>query len=196
MVNIYDVQQNELTEKAAQELKKVSEIKPPSWASFVKTGASKDRPPMKRDWWYIRTASVLKNLYKQGPIGVSKLRKKYGGKKNRGYKPEKFYGASGNILRKILQQLEKAGFAKKADKGVHKGRVITPKGASFLDKIASNIAGPRKKPAKAAKQEVKETTEENPKLPEHKPAKAAKQEVKETTEEKPKPTEHNPHDKK
>src|SRR3989338_2512307 len=135
MVNIYDVPQGELTEKAAQELKNVSEIKPPVWASFVKTGASKDRPPMKRDWWYMRTASVLKNLYKQGPIGVSKLRKKYGGKKNRGYKPERFYSASGNILRKILQQLEKAGFAKKAEKGVHKGRVITPKGMSFLDKI-------------------------------------------------------------
>ena len=80
MANIYDVPQDELTEKAAEELKKIPEIKPPEWAKFVKTGAAKERAPMRKDWWYTRTASVLKKLYMQGPVGVSKLRKKYGSK--------------------------------------------------------------------------------------------------------------------
>ena len=141
MTTIYDANPQELIEKAAEALKKVQEIKAPVWAPFVKTGAHKERPPMHSDWWYMRTASVLRTVYRLGPIGVSKLRVKYGGKKNRGVKKEHHYDGSGSILRKCLQQLDKAGFVKFEDKSGHKGRVITPKGKSFLDKIASNING-------------------------------------------------------
>ena len=138
---MYDVEAQELIQKAAEELKKIPEIKAPAWASFVKTGMHKERPPVDSDWWYLRTASVLRAVYRLGPVGVSKLRTKYGGKKNRGVKKEHFFKGSGNILRKSLQQLEKAGFVKFAEKGVHKGRIITPKGKSFLDKIANRIHG-------------------------------------------------------
>lgn len=136
---MYDVDPQELITKTAEELKKIPEIKPPAWAVFVKTGMYKERPPVSNDWWYARTASVLRTVYRLGPVGVSKLRTKYGGKKNRGVKKEHFYKGSGNILRKSLQQLEKAGFVKFTEKGVHKGRVVTPKGKSFLDKIANEI---------------------------------------------------------
>lgn len=138
-MTIYDVPINELIIKAAEELKNIKDIMPPSWADFVKTGAHKERPPVQKDWWYIRAASVLNALNKLGPVGVSKLRAKYGGKKNKGYKPERFCKGSGNIIRKILQQLEKAGLAKKADKGVHKGRIITPQGLALLGKAAAAI---------------------------------------------------------
>lgn len=148
MAKIHDVPQDELIERTAGELKNIPEIKPPEWAMFVKTGVSKERPPIRSDWWYVRTASVLRKLYLQGPVGVSKLRKKYGSKKNRGFKPEHFYKASGNILRKALQQLEKAGLAKKVDKGIHKGRIITPKGASVLNQVASKIIGNKPKQEK------------------------------------------------
>lgn len=141
MTTMYDVDAQNLILKAAEELKKIPEIKAPAWAAFVKTGMHKERPPVNDDWWYMRTASVLRTIYRLGPIGVSKLRTKYGGKKNRGVKKEHFYRGSGNILRKSLQQLEKAGLVKFAEKGVHKGRVITPKGRSFLDKIAAQVHG-------------------------------------------------------
>lgn len=146
---MYDVEPQELITKAAEELKKIPEIKPPEWAPFVKTGMHKERPPVKNDWWYVRTASILRAVYRLGPVGVSKLRTKYGGKKNRGVKKEHFFKGSGNILRKSLQQLEKAGLVKFAEKGVHKGRVITPKGKSFLDRVAIQIHG------LAPKQEIK-----------------------------------------
>lgn len=140
MVRINDVNPNELIEKTAEELKKISEITPPEWAAYVKTGSHKERPPMRDDWWYMRTAAVMRSIYKLGPVGVSKLRVKYGGKKNRGFKPERFRKSSGNIIRKILQQLESVEFAKQEEKGVHKGRVLTPKGKSFIDKIAAQMA--------------------------------------------------------
>lgn len=158
MPTMYDVEPQELITKAAEELKKIPEIKPPEWAPFVKTGMHKERPPVKNDWWYVRTASILRAVYRLGPVGVSKLRTKYGGKKNRGVKKEHFFKGSGNILRKSLQQLEKAGLVKFAEKGVHKGRVITPKGKSFLDKVAIQIHGlkPKQeiKPIDAAKEVV------------------------------------------
>jgi len=141
MTTMYDVDSQELILKAAEELKKISEIKAPAWATFVKTGMHKQRSPVAHDWWYVRAASVLRTIYRLGPIGTSKLRTKYGGKKNRGVKKEHFYKGSGSIIRKSLQQLEKAGFIKFAEKGVHKGRVVTPKGRSFLDKIAAQIKG-------------------------------------------------------
>jgi small subunit ribosomal protein S19e len=143
-MTVYDVPINELILKAAEELEKMSDMTPPSWADFVKTGMHKERAPTQNNWWYIRAAAVLQTIQKKGPIGVSKLRTKYGGKKNRGHKPEKFFRASGNILRKILQQLEKSGLAKKAEKGIHKGRIITPQGAKLLGKAAEEIMKEKK----------------------------------------------------
>ena len=83
---------------------------------------------------------MLFRSYTLGPIGVSKLRSHYGGKKNRGYKPEHFYKGSGNIIRKVIQQLEKEGFVKTDLKSKHKGRLITAKGKKFLDAVASKIS--------------------------------------------------------
>ncbi|MCW1296511.1 MAG: 30S ribosomal protein S19e [Candidatus Parvarchaeota archaeon] len=136
MTNVFDVKANELIEKVADELKKVEALKPPEWAKFVKTGHGRQRPPSRDDWWYVRAASILRTLYIYGPIGVSRLRTKYGCRKRRGHKPEKFTRGSGNIIRKILQQLEQAGLVQKS-KGKKAGRELTPKGKSFLDKTAS-----------------------------------------------------------
>jgi len=135
MATIYDINTNKLIEKAAEEFKKNNIVKAPDWSNFVKTGAHKERPPVDKDWWYKRTAAVLRKVYINGPIGVSKLRNKYGGKKNRGHKPGKFYKGSGKIIRVILQQLEQAEFIKKGEKKVHKGRIITSKGKAFLNKL-------------------------------------------------------------
>ncbi|MFQ6056450.1 MAG: 40S ribosomal protein S19, partial [Methanosarcinales archaeon] len=84
---------------------------------------------------YIRAASTLRRIYLGGPVGIEKLRSYYGGRKKRGHKPAHFKKASGNIIRKILQQLEKAGFVEKAARG----RKITNKGQKFLDRIAYEV---------------------------------------------------------
>jgi small subunit ribosomal protein S19e len=72
----------------------------------------------------------------KGPVGVSKLRKEYGGRKRRGVKPAHFAKAGGNIIRTVLQQLEQAGLAQKD--GI-KGRVVSGKGRSLLDAMATQI---------------------------------------------------------
>ena len=189
MTTIYDVDINELLDKAAEELKKIEGIKPPEWADFVKTGAHKERPPIKDDWWYSRCAAVLRSVYVLGPIGTSKLRTKYGGKKRRGVRPPIFAKGSGSILRKALQQLEKAGLVKQDERKGHKGRVVTPEGKSLLDKTASTMAPKqevKKEKPKVAKlkKEAKEKVEAKPKV---EPKEKAKVEIKnEVKVEKPK----------
>jgi len=137
MVLPTDIKPQELAREVANTLKE--KITAPKWSVFVKTGMHKERPPLEKDWWYIRAASVLRTIYRSGPVGVSKLRSKYGGSKNRGVKPHVFTKASGSILRKILQQLETAGLLAKVKDGVHKGRIITPAGVSLLAKAAARI---------------------------------------------------------
>jgi|TARA_B100001964_G_scaffold59850_1_gene67928 small subunit ribosomal protein S19e len=182
MGTIYNCDPSELIDNASEELKKVESIKPTAWAAFVKTGVSKQRPPAKDDWWYARTASVLRRIYRYGPIGVSKLRTKYGSKKNRGVKPESFFKSSGNIIRKILQQLETAGFVKKGNVGVHKGRMITAAGKKFLDDVASKISKVPEKKAKEPKKEDKEKPKD--KESSSKETKEVKKEAKKEAQEK------------
>jgi len=182
---MYDVPDKELIEKVAEHLKTV--IKAPSWASFVKTGAHKERTPDNPDWWYIRAASVLKSVHKLGPVGVAKLRVKYGGKKNRGMKPGRFVRGSGNILRKILQQLEKANLIKQDKRGNHKGRVITPKGESLLFKTAKQIKkhAPKTEEKKEVKHEEKKAEVKVEEKKEEKKAEKKEEKKEELKEEKP-----------
>jgi small subunit ribosomal protein S19e len=133
MGSVKDIPGEAMILKTASELKKLNEIKPPEWATFAKTGVHKERPPTQKDWWYIRSASVMRKLYIGNSIGVGRLRKVYGGRKNLGHRPEHKRPASGAVIRKILQQLESAGLVK-SEKG--KGRLLTPKGQSMLNKLA------------------------------------------------------------
>ena len=134
MANVYDIEATELINKTAEKLKTI--INPPVWSNFVKTSPAKERLPTQRDWYYKRAGSILRTVYIKGPIGVQKLRVKYGAKKDRGHTPEEFRKGSGKIIRDILQQLEKAELIIYKKEGIHKGRIITSKGKSFLDKLA------------------------------------------------------------
>ena len=134
MKTIYEIESRVLIEKAAQELKNI--IKKPEWVDFVKTSRAKENLPKGKDWYFIRAAAILRTIYLNGPLGVQRLRVRYGAKKNRGHKPERFYKASGKIIRTILQELEKNNLIIFKKEGVHKGRIITPRGKSFMDKIA------------------------------------------------------------
>ena len=137
MTTVYDVPADILIDRLSKYLKEnVREVKPPEWAAYVKTGSHVERAPHNPDWWYVRAASILRKLYIKGPIGVSRLRKLYGGRKRRGVKPAHFRKAGGSIIRHILQQLEEAGLA---EKDGNRGRVLTPKGRSLLDAMAARI---------------------------------------------------------
>jgi small subunit ribosomal protein S19e len=134
-----DVDPKKFIEVCKEELKKVEAIKPPAWATFAKTSMSRRFPPQQDDWWYTRAASMLRRIYLDGPVGVQRLRTYYGGRKDRGHKPERFRKAGGSILRKCLQQLETAGFVQKNPNAKKKGRIISEEGKKFIKKIILEV---------------------------------------------------------
>jgi small subunit ribosomal protein S19e len=137
MTTAYDVPAEVLINRLSEYLKEnMREIQPTEWAGYVKTGSHVERVPQSPDWWYVRSASMLRKLYMNGPVGVSRLRKDYGGRKRRGVRPAHFAKAGGSIIRTILQQLEQAGLAQKD--GI-KGRNVSGKGRSLLDAMSTQI---------------------------------------------------------
>lgn len=133
MAQIAETDSDKLVKSAANELKSV--IQMPEWARFVKTGVSRERPPESEDWWYMRAASVLRKVHADGPVGVQRLRTRYGGLHRRGHKPAHFAKGSGKILRVILQDLENKGLMKKEKKG----RTVTPQGQKLLNRAAKSV---------------------------------------------------------
>ncbi len=133
----YDVPAPVLIRRLADYLKEsTSKIVPPAWADLVKTGSHAERPPEDPDWWFTRCASLLRKIYIQGPIGIAHLRSEYGGRIDRGVKPEHARKGSGAIIRNALQQLEAAHLVKTLGR---RGRVLTGEGRQLLDRFSAEI---------------------------------------------------------
>jgi small subunit ribosomal protein S19e len=132
---IYEKDAEEYVLNLAEALKAIPEFEVPEWVHFVKSGSSRERPPFDSSaFWYVRSASILRQLYIKGVVGVGKLRTRYGSRKNRGGMPSEFRKSGGKIIRVILQQAEKAGFVEKVNRFQH-GRRLTEKGKEFLDSV-------------------------------------------------------------
>lgn len=136
MITAFDVEPNKLIKGVAQKLKQDGMVAPPEWMVYVKTGPHRERVPQDEDFWYVRCASILRALYIDGPMGVSVLRERFGGKP--GSRSGRMHAtkAGGSIIRKALQQLEKANLITK-DK---KGRYISKKGISLLNSVAKQVS--------------------------------------------------------
>jgi len=126
-----------LIERLARYLKNnVDSVRPPVWAPFVKTGIHAERVPENPDWWYVRCASLLRKVYIKGPIGLEHLRFEYGGRKDRGVRPEHARKGSGAVIRNALKQLEEAGLVAISKQ---RGRIVAPEGRRLLDMLSKEI---------------------------------------------------------
>lgn len=136
MPTVYDVPQDILISRLADHLRHVSQVSPPAWSTFAKTGSHAERQPVQKDWWYVRCASLLRKIYIHGPAGLTQLESDYGGRKSVGYFVAHHRDAGGSAVRKALRQLETADLVSKQGS---KGRVLTPRGVSLLDKKSTEI---------------------------------------------------------
>ena len=134
MANVYEVESDELVKKAAEKLKEQN-IAKPAYIDYVKSGAGRDRPPSEESFWYMRCASILRQAYINGPIGIAKLRVRYGNRKRHMVTHPHHKRAGGSLIKDAFDTLEKAGYVEKTKTG----RIITGKGKSFLDKIAGEL---------------------------------------------------------
>ncbi len=135
MTHPNDVPPSRLLPPLAVELKNRNAVTPPVWATFVKTGVHKQRGPVATDWWYLRSASVLRKIYVLGTVGNSRLAAEYGGKRDRGSAPYHARSGSRAVLREIVQQLEKSGLVQVYK---NKGRRVTAQGLKLLDQISTS----------------------------------------------------------
>jgi small subunit ribosomal protein S19e len=134
MTDIRTIAPDKYNQILAKALKESGDFKEPDWIHFVKSGPNKMRPIAEPDFWYKRSASILRQLYIKGIVGVNRLRTRYGSRKKNGMKPEHFIKSGGKIIRKILQQAETAGLIEKA-KGRKAGRQLTFKGKKFMEEL-------------------------------------------------------------
>lgn len=137
MTTPYDVPAAQFIEKLAKYLREnLDEVQPPAWASSAKTGTHVQKQPQNPNWWYTRSASILRKVYVHGPIGLERLRADYGGRKDFGVKPEHAVKAGGSNIRKILQQLEAAGLIQTE---ASQGRKMSSKGRKLLQEVAEDL---------------------------------------------------------
>ncbi|MDE1856309.1 MAG: 40S ribosomal protein S19 [Candidatus Micrarchaeota archaeon] len=134
MANVYDVDGSALVKKASELLVQKGVAKP-TYVDFVKTGASRERVPDDPNFYYERCASLLRQVYLNGPIGVSKMRARYGKRKMHTIHRHHHQRAGGSVIKDAFDALEKLNYVKKTPKG----RIITPEGRSFLDKASNDI---------------------------------------------------------
>jgi small subunit ribosomal protein S19e len=136
MTTFYDVPVDDLIEAVAEKL----ELEEPEWAAYTKSGVSRELPPEQEDFWNVRAASVLRTVAKDQPVGVERLRTRYGGSKQGSnryrVRPEMKTEASGKVIRTVLQQLEDAGYVEVAE---GEGRRVTGDGRALLDSTASEV---------------------------------------------------------
>jgi len=136
MTTAHEVPPNLLIAKLADHLKHVSQVSQPHWTAYAKTGSHVAKQPNEKDWWYTRCASLLRKIYVHGPLGVTQLESDYGGRKKTGYYVGHHRDAGGAAVRKAIQQLESAGLVAKQGR---KGRILTGKGVSLVDRQATEI---------------------------------------------------------
>jgi small subunit ribosomal protein S19e len=134
MTDIRQIEAGKYNKLLAEALKELPSFESPEWADYVKTSPGKKRPTIEEDFWQKRAASILRQIYIKGIVGVGRLRTRYGSKKNRGGKPSRFVKSGGKIIRTILQQAEKEEFLEKAE-GKKSGRKLTDKGKKFMEGV-------------------------------------------------------------
>merc|ERR1719240_1651629 len=96
---VKDVKADVFIRAFAKHMNRQGKFELPKWADVVKTGVSKELPPMDQDWLYVRAASVARHVYNRGGAGVGSFRKVYGGQQRRGVCTGHFRKSGGKIIR-------------------------------------------------------------------------------------------------
>ena len=140
MTTVYDVPAEELIEALIDVLSEEDAVEQPEWIAYTKSGADRELPPEQEQFWTRRTASLLRKVAVDGPVGVGALQTEYGGSKQGSnryqVRPKHSADGSGNVIRTALQQLEEAGYVETAE---GEGRKITPDGQALLDDTAEDV---------------------------------------------------------
>jgi small subunit ribosomal protein S19e len=140
MTTLYDAPAEDVIEALAETLADEDAVEEPEWLEFVKTGHDRELPPEQEEFWTRRSASLLRKVAIDGPVGVGALKTEYGNAKQGSnryrVRPRHKTEGSGSIIRTALQQLEEADYVETAE---GEGRQVTSEGHSLLDDVATEV---------------------------------------------------------
>ena len=71
MTTVYDIPADLFNPALAQAMADQKAVSMPDWGQYVKTAVDRERPPTQDDWWYLRTAAILRKVARNGPVGVT-----------------------------------------------------------------------------------------------------------------------------
>jgi len=121
----------------AAHLKTQGQLEVPEFVDYTKTSSAKTLAPQDPDWYYVRSAAVLRRVYLRPFTGIGGLSKVFGSAYGKS-RPMHFRTAAKGVLRHVLQSLEKLGLLTKSDDG---GRVITKAARRDCDRVAMKVLG-------------------------------------------------------
>eukprot|EP00999_Lentomonas_sp_LEN2_P001210 NODE_2226_length_621_cov_309.123482_g2176_i0.p2 GENE.NODE_2226_length_621_cov_309.123482_g2176_i0~~NODE_2226_length_621_cov_309.123482_g2176_i0.p2 ORF type:complete len:154 (+),score=38.14 NODE_2226_length_621_cov_309.123482_g2176_i0:77-538(+) len=133
---VKDVSHADFISAAAAQFKREGQLELPKNWEFQKMASWKQYSPYDQDWFYIRTASLLRRLYVRGGTGIGGLQKHYGGARKRGVCPVHHADASAGVIRHCLHQLENKGLVEHDENG---GRRVSKSGRKMCDQIAQRV---------------------------------------------------------
>src|SRR5438093_13066296 len=114
MTTAFDVPSLPLLQRVAENLRSEGKVSEPDWAPFARTGVHTEKAPVQKDWWFLRTAAVLRKVYVLGPIGTSRLAAEFGGARDGGSAPYHPRKGSRNIV-----QIGRASCRDRGERAVH-----------------------------------------------------------------------------
>src|SRR2546428_3616496 len=109
MTTAFDVPALPLLERIASHLASEGKVAAPDWAPFARTGVHTEKAPVRKDWWFLRAAAILRKVYILGPIGTSRLSAEFGGARDGGGPPPHPRQGGRNNVRTPLPPLEEGG---------------------------------------------------------------------------------------
>lgn len=136
MADLYHIDANKLIAALAKKLENDGVVSPPAYMRYVKTSSHVEFGPEDKRFWYKRCASILRQAYIRGNVSVGGLRGHYGGRKRHVVRRAHHKDAGGSIIRKAMQQLEKAGLMKKEARG----RMLSPAGRKLVDAVCKEAS--------------------------------------------------------
>ncbi|KAF7682919.1 40S ribosomal protein S19 [Astathelohania contejeani] len=120
-LKVLDVAPAIFISNVSEHLKSNDKVELPIDHDIIKTGSGREMPPMNKDWYYIRSASIVRLLCRDSlkpsstGLTVKFFAKRYGNIKNRGVRPNKHVPADAKIITKILNDLKKSNWVVEED---------------------------------------------------------------------------------
>ncbi|KAL0229959.1 hypothetical protein PCE1_003523 [Barthelona sp. PCE] len=135
MPGLKQVTADQFIQACGLHLKNANILELPTEITYIKSAPGRELGPQDPDWFFKRAAAILRRVYIQPGIGLGGFAKYFGAKARNGHARNHGALAARGVIRRIIQNFEKAGLIEQSTKG----RVLSSEGRRVCDTVATNI---------------------------------------------------------